>query len=46
MAYDILAIAAHPDDIEVVGVEYAETFRCRSPLLIKDLNTVGEMKFG
>ena len=30
----------------MVGVEYAEVFRCRSPLLINDLSVLGKMRFG
>jgi LmbE family N-acetylglucosaminyl deacetylase len=30
----------------LVGVEYAEIFRCRSPLLVNDLAAVGNARFG
>jgi len=30
----------------LVGVEYAEIFRCRSPVLINDLSALGKARFG
>jgi hypothetical protein len=30
----------------LVGVEYAEIFRCRSPLLIDDFSVLGKARFG
>jgi hypothetical protein len=30
----------------LVGVEYAEIFRCRSPVLINDLSVLGKARFG
>jgi hypothetical protein len=48
--YDVLAFAAHPDDLEAVmggiGVRYAEAFKARSPLLVADPEAFGASRFG
>ena len=55
--YDVLAIGAHLDDIEVImgrhhyvgslmGARFAEVFKARSPLLLDDPTVVAPVRLG